>query len=254
MTTEGGEAPLGRVLLVASGKGGTGKSTLALALADLWAESGLRVALVDADPQAGATTAAGLGAVADPLTALPAAVHGLLLYPSGRSLALADADAHAARIRRAARAADVVVVDASPALTDAAHAGALSVASLVVVAARTDAAGLPSVAETVALADAAGVPVVVVPTFTASTGLARESAAFLRGRYAGRCAAAAIPQDARAAEAPGAGRPVTRTARRARVSEALRLLATELAPGLGVGAVRSPDKATGPTRQRRGAQ
>lgn len=237
-----------RVLLVASGKGGTGKSTLALALADVWAESGLRVALVDADPQAGATTAAGLDPVAEPLTATPAAVHGLMLYPSGRSLALADADAHAARIHRAARSADVVVVDASPALTDAAHAGALAVASLVLVAARTDAAGLPSVAETVALADAARVPVLVVPTFTAATGLARESAAFLRGRYAGRCASAAIPQDARAAEAPGAGRPVTRTARRSRVSEAVRALVEELTPALGLSLVRTPDRAPAPAR------
>lgn len=246
---------LGRVLLVASGKGGTGKSTLALALADVWAESGLRVALVDADPQAGATTAAGLAPVVDPLTATPEAVHGLMFYPSGRPLAAADPDAHTGRIRAAARFADVVVVDASPALTDAGHIGALAVASLVVVAARTDAAGLPSVAETVALADAAGVPVLVVPTFTASTGLARESAAFLKGRYAGRCAASAIPQDARAAEAPGAGRPVTRTARRARVSDAFRALADELRPLLGLSAVRSPDTlSTSPRQPLRGAR
>lgn len=247
-----------RVLLVASGKGGVGKSTLALALAHLWAALDLRVALVDADPQAGSTTAAGLAPVADPFTAAPSPAHGLLLYPAGRALAAGDAAAHAARVGRAAAAADLVVVDASPALTDAAHAGALTVAGLVLVVARADAAGLPAVADAVALADAAGVPVRVVPTFTAGTGLARESHAFLRGRYGDRVTSAAIPQDARAAEAPGAGRPVTATAPRSRVAEAARALAVELlhhpalSPGwevpispaglLAASRVRTPDK------------
>lgn len=237
-----------RVLLVASGKGGTGKTTLALALAHAWAATGLRVALVDADPQAGTTTAAGLVPVADPLTADPSPAHGLLLYPAGRTLSGASPDAHAARVRRAAETAELVVVDASPSLTDAAHEGALGVAALVLVAARTDAAGLPSVAETVAAAEAVGVPVRVVPTFTAGTGLARESHAFLRGRYGDRVTAAAIPQDARAAEAAGVGRPVTLTAPRSRVAEALRVLAEELLPALLPartaalgGLVRSPD-------------
>jgi cellulose biosynthesis protein BcsQ len=230
------------IVLVASGKGGTGKSTLALALAEVWASTGRRVALVDADPQAGATTAAGLAPVEDPLAALPVDAHGFALHPAGRALAAADAGAHADRIRRAATVAEVVVVDASPALTDPAHAGALAVAleaegALVLVAARTDAAGLPSVAEAVAMADAAGVALQVVPTFTGGTGLARESLAFLRGRYGDRVTVATIPQDARAAEAAGVGRPVTRTARRSRVAEAVRALAAELGNGL----VRTPD-------------
>lgn len=232
--TEPGQATVGRVVLVASGKGGTGKSTLALALAHAWAATGLRVALVDADPQAGVTTAAGLAPAADPLTASPAAAHGLALYPAGRALAGAHPEAHGARVRRAADAAEVVVVDASPALGDAGHAGAWPLADLVLVAARCDAAGLPSVAETVALAEAAGKRVRVVPTFLAPTGLAKESHAFLRGRYGDRLVVAAIPQDARAAEAAGVGRPVTLTAPRSRVADAVRALAEELRPDLAL--------------------
>ena len=229
----------GRVVMIASGKGGTGKSTLALALVDVWASLGYRVALVDADPQAGATTVAGLEPVAEPLTAAPVAVHGLALYPSGRALALADAHAHASRLRRAAQAAELVVVDLGPALTDAAHTGALAVAALMVVAARTDAAGLRNVEEAWSLATGAGVPVAVVPTFATGTGLSRETHAFLRGRYP-TCTTAAVPMDARAADAAGAGRPVTRTARRSRVALAVHALAAELAETLKLEPVGAP--------------
>jgi cellulose biosynthesis protein BcsQ len=103
-------------------------------------------------------------------------------------------------------APDVVVVDCSPALTDAVHAATLPEADPVVVVARLDAAGLPNVAEAVELARALGRPVRVVPTFAAHTGLAREALAFLRGRYGDAVTAAVVPTDARAAEAPGRGR------------------------------------------------
>jgi cellulose biosynthesis protein BcsQ len=239
MTVSTAAALPGRVVMIASGKGGTGKSTLALALADVWAAAGYRVALVDADPQAGATTVAGLEPVPDPLTAAPVAVHGLALYPSGRPLALADAHAHASRLQRAAQAAELVVVDLGPALTDAAHTGALSVAALMVVAARTDAAGLRNVEEAVSLAASAGVPVAVVPTFATGTGLSRETHAFLRGRYP-TCTEAAVPMDARAADAAGVGRPVTRTARRSRVAQAVHTLAAELADTLKLQPVGAP--------------
>jgi len=218
-----------RVLLFASGKGGTSKSTLSLALADAWADTGARVALVDADPQAGLTTAAGCEPPADPLEAEPVTVHGVTLYRGGRTLAGASVAAHRARIAAAAGAADVVLVDCSPALTDAAHAAALALASVVVVCARTDAAGLRNVEETVQLATAAGVPVVVVPTFRTGTGLSREAEGFLRGRYGDRVTGATFPTDARAAEAAGAGKPVTRAAPRSKAAAAVRAIREELA-------------------------
>ena len=222
-------APL---VVFASGKGGTSKTTLSLALADVWAETGARVALVDADPQAGLTTAAGCEPVADPLTAAPVAVHGVALYRGGRPLAGASVAEHRARLEGAQAAADVVLVDCSPALTDAAHTAALACAALVVVCARTDAAGLRNVEETVQLATAAGVPVVVVPTFRTGTGLSREAEGFLRGRYGDRVARETFPNDARAAEAAGAGKPVTRTAKRSKAAQAARAIGAELAENL----------------------
>lgn len=225
---------LAPVLVFASGKGGTGKTTLSLALAALWADAGAVVALVDADAQAGITTAAGCDPLPDPLTAPPVAVHGVRLYRGGRDLFGASVAAHRDRLEAARHGADVVVVDCSPALTDTAHAAAVSVASLVVVCARTDAAGLRNVAETVQLAESAGVPVVVVPTFRTGTGLSREAEAFLRGRYGDRVTVATFPNDARAADAAGVGAPVTHTAKRSKAATAARALLEELAPRVGL--------------------
>jgi chromosome partitioning protein len=222
------------VVVIASGKGGTGKTTVALALADVWARRGHRVALLDADPQAGATTVAGVEPVADPLTAAPVAVHGFTLYPSGRALALADVAAHRTRLAQAQAHATVVVVDVGPSLTDAAHAAAFAAAACVVVAARTDAAGLRNTHEVVQLAAQAGALSLVVPTFASGTGLSRETAAFLRGRYPD-CAAVAVPMDARAADAAALGQPVTTTARRSRAALALLALADAIASRVGLG-------------------
>ena len=222
------------VLALISGKGGVAKSTLALALADTFASARERVALVDMDPQAGATLAAGLSRPESPLTDPGVLVHGFTLFRSSRGLSEATASALVRRLESARDGAGMVVVDLSPALTDAGHAEVLDVATLIVVCARCDAAGLPNVAEAVRLAQSAGVPFVVVPTFKGTTGLAREAEAFLRGRYSDAVTRATIPTDAKAAESVGAGKPVTQTAKRAKVSEAVRTLATELGARLHV--------------------
>ncbi len=226
-----------RVVALASGKGGVGKSTLALALAAAWRDAGHRVALVDLDPQGGATLAAGVRPPAAPLDAGPVDVHGFALWPSGRALALADADQLDMRLAAARGEADVVVVDLSPALPDAGHSAALAAADPLVIVARLDAAGLPNVAETVGLAEARGCAWRVVPTFKGTTGLSREAEAFLRGRYGTAVTETVVPTDARAAEAPSKRAPVLDTAPRSKVSASVRALAEELlaiAPTPGV--------------------
>lgn len=228
----------GRVVVLTSGKGGVGKSTLALALADVWRsllepEHGPEaVALLDFDPQGGATVAAGVPTAADPLRAAPVAVHGFRLYPGGRALAGATEEDLRSRLQAARGEAALVVVDLSPALTDAAHAVALPVADPLVIVARCDAAGLSNVAEAVAFAAAAARPWRIVPAFRKNTALAREAEAFLRARYGDRVTRATIPEDAKAAEAAGRGRPVTATAPRAKAAAAIRDLVAELDSGL----------------------
>ncbi len=222
------------VWALASGKGGVGKSTLALALADVLASRGLRVALVDLDAQGGATLAAGLVRPDDPITAPASLAHGFTIFTSGRPLAFATVEQLEQRIATAAASADVVLLDLSPSLTDAAHAAAMRAATLVLVVARTDAAGLPNVAETTQLATSAGRPFVVVPSIKGTTGLSREAESFLRGRYGAAVANTAIPHDARAAESAGVGRPVTQTAKRSKAAAALQALADELSTRAGI--------------------
>jgi chromosome partitioning protein len=57
-----------RVFAVCAHKGGVGKTTLAVNLADVLARTGLRVLLIDADPQANATASVGLGEDRPPFT------------------------------------------------------------------------------------------------------------------------------------------------------------------------------------------
>lgn len=220
-----------RTFVLASGKGGVGKSTLALALADVLRDSG-PVALMDFDPQGGVTVAAGCATPSDPLRASPVEVHGVTLYPGGRALAIASDHDLAERLHDAQLSSAAVVVDLSPALTDSPHAVAIAEADPLLIIARCDAAGLPNVAETAALAVGAGVPWWIVPTFRQGTALSREAEAFLRGRYGHHVTRTAIPMDAKAAEAAGAGRPVTLTAPRAKVSQAVRDLVAELLAGV----------------------
>lgn len=217
-----------QVIVLASGKGGCGRTTTALALAASWRDAGHRVALLDLDPQAGATLAAGVRPPADPVRSHPVEVHGFRLWPAGRALAAAAATQLSDRLSAARRGADVVIADLSPALTDAGHAAAVPAADLVAVVARLDAAGLPHVEEVVDYARAHSRPWRIVPTFRAGTRLSGEAETFLRGRFDSRVTQAVVPTDARAAEAPSRRAPVTDTARRARVTVAVRALADEL--------------------------
>lgn len=216
------------VVPVTGAKGGTGKTALALGLAACLAKSGKRVALVDYDPQGGATVAAGLIRPEDPVRTEAHRVHGFSLYPGGRALANASVQQLAKRLHEAALGHDITLVDLSPALTDACHVSALQKASLVIVVARTDAAGLTNVAEAVQVCHDIGKPIIVVPSLLSNTSLARASEAFLCVQYENDIASVTIPLDARAAEAASVGKPVTLMSLGGRASQATHILACEL--------------------------
>jgi chromosome partitioning protein len=132
--------PNARVITLAGAKGGSLKTGASLNLAVLYAMIGLRIVLVDLDPQHSATlalplqnadrtpvfnedgTAAPLPAADDPLRDLPVEVWfpeirgagSLHIYRGGPALSLASMDEARALLERAAADADVVIVDTVP--------------------------------------------------------------------------------------------------------------------------------------------
>lgn len=152
--------PPKRLIAVGSGRGGTGKSTVSLSLAyALATEHGRRVAWIDADPQASGSSFIGLRPAAAPLTAEPEPRSGIIAFPGGEALGGASADQLHGHFTRALEVADVVVVDLSPALTDAAHTAVLSYpATLILTVVNTEPGSLAPAARLVALARAASIP------------------------------------------------------------------------------------------------
>ena len=141
----------GRIIAVASGKGGVGKTWLAITLAHVLARSGFRTLLVDGDlglanvdVQLGLTPQGDLGEVVAGTRALAAAVtphpggFDLIAGRSG-SLALAEADATAmakilAGVRDAAASYDYVLLDLAAGVERAGRRMAVFADTLLVVA------------------------------------------------------------------------------------------------------------------------
>ncbi|MCU0650256.1 MAG: ParA family protein [Gemmatimonadaceae bacterium] len=220
----------GRVLAVASGKGGVGKTTIAVGLAWTLAQitRSSRIALVDGDPQAGATSALGLTPPDAPLRAPAEGVAGLLVQRASRTLALARAVELEHWLRTVIVRADATIVDLSPALTDAMHAATLRCAPSVVVAARCDAMGLPNVRELVGLLRRAQCRHLIVPTFSSHTRVSRDAERCLRDEFGTSVASTTFPLDTRAAEAPIAHQPLPAYAPQSRAAVALREIVIEL--------------------------
>lgn len=215
--------------MFASGKGGTGKTTVTLSIGSVLAERGKSVVLLDLDPQAALTEFAGEAPVTNPLKADPVEVHSMVLLRGGRPLAFAAEGDISDHIERAAAiGADYLLADMSPAWSDVPHRAMLSVVDLLVLVPKLDAGGLPGIRELVEVAAEHGIPHRIVPTFAKRWTLAWEVEASLRNQYGTRVTKSMVPEDVRAAEAVAAGLPISIYAPTSRASEALHALVAEL--------------------------
>ncbi|WP_333673579.1 ParA family partition ATPase [Elioraea tepidiphila] len=135
-----------RAIAIAGQKGGAGKTTLAVHLAVTAQASGLRVGVIDADPQGSASA----WASARPAEASPLTVAALTGGDVRRGLEAARADG-----------LDLVVVDTPP-HASAATASALPGVDLVLLPVRPSVLDLAALPAALALVDAAQVPALLV--------------------------------------------------------------------------------------------
>jgi chromosome partitioning protein len=253
------------ILAAASLKGGTGKSAAAVHLAAAFAEAGLRVLLVDLDPQANATawlgcsTSRGLAeALADgePLAAAVVrspAVPVDVVPSSGRDLEaagriLATEIGAELVLRKAVRSMleaepdrfDLVLLDTRPAF-DLLTIGALVAADRVVVPAEPSALGLSGVAAIEAalgpIRDRLNPDLAVAGILLSRvdrTRLAADVARALADRFGGLLLSTVVRDRVAVRESFGFGQPVTVYATDSEAAADFRAAAAELARRLGL--------------------
>ncbi len=256
-----------RILAVANQKGGVAKTTTVASLGAAFAEHGLRVLLVDLDPQACLTFSLGL----DPEEVEPS-VHDVLLgrVPvAGATVAAADgldllpstidlAGAEAALLPRPGReyvlrtaleevagAYDVVVLDCSPSL-GVLTLNALTAADEVLVPLQCEMLShrgvgqlLDTVADVQRILNRGLVVRGVLPTmFDARTTHARAVLADVSERYGLPVLEPPIPRSVRFAEAPAVGRSILATSRSSKGAQAYRDVAAGLLAAWKIGAGR----------------
>jgi chromosome partitioning protein len=229
------------VLTLAGSKGGTTKSASVATLGDVLSSLGLRVALVDADPQGTLTLRSGHHRVPDPLVAEPVSLAApgatVMLYRGGRSLETADEGSVKLHVGRAlAAGADLVILDTPPALGPILRA-ALASARLVVIPVLPGAeslAGYGDIRHTARTIAPASRVRALLAMVAPRTSVARWTRSQFSAHYPGALYETAIPHSVAAVESAIAQLPVTRYAPRTRVADAYTRLAAEIATDLGI--------------------
>ena len=246
-----------RVVAVANQKGGVAKTTTVASLGAAFADDGLRVLLVDLDPQSSLTFSLGLDpdavepSISDVLlkgVELPDVVHGtddgVDLVPSTIELAGAEPQllgrpGREFLLREALADSltdyDVVLVDCSPSL-GVLTLNALTAADAVLVPVQCEMLShrgvgqlLDTIADVQRLLNRSLTVLGLLPTlYDGRTVHARAVLADLEERYE-LPVLAPIPKSIRFAEAPAVGRSVLATARGSKGAEAYRLVSSSIA-------------------------
>ncbi len=247
---------MGRILATANQKGGVGKTTTVVNVAACLAQAGRRVLVVDADPQANATSGLGLrgreggtdrllweeGDVAS--EAVATVVPNLWLVPASAGLAAADLTLaelpdRERRLRRALVPArddyDYVFVDCPPSL-GLLTVNALAAADGVLVPIQCEYYALEGLAQLMGtlervrrgLNPALVVDGIVLTMFDARTNLSAQIVDEVKRHFRGRVYSVLIPRLVRLSEAPSHGLPISLYDPRSRAAEVYKTLAEEV--------------------------